>query len=117
MDLCAAGNGINLQRFDLEDRALSLWLHVIYSCRGGVVLHHRSHPEALCLGLGYRWADHLDSYAIVRLFPLLHGLLKLGEEEAITRAGVSRAAWLGLVEKFVTKFLKATIFAGLDLTE
>ena len=65
MDFYAAGNGIDLLRLELEDRALSLWLHVIYSCRGGVVLNHWSHSEALGLMLGDRRADHLDGHTIV----------------------------------------------------
>lgn len=48
----------------------------------------------------------------------MDGLGKLGEEEAITRAGAPRAAWLGPVGKFEIQFFKATILAGVaHLTE
>ena len=42
---------------------------------------------------------------------------KLGEEEAITRAGISSAVWLGSVGKFEIQFFRATILAGVNLTK
>ena len=47
----------------------------------------------------------------------MDGLGKLGEEEAITRAGVSSAAWLGPVGKFEIQFFRATVLVGVNLAE
>ena len=46
VDFVAAINRVNLQLVDLEDRALSLWLHV-HICLGDVLLDHRGNFETL----------------------------------------------------------------------